>query len=201
MTSTPLDLEAIVRRIVGEVVAGAVAPKSQPVASGNTRLCLIDRPVIALADVEKRLDGKSEIAVAPRAVITPAVKDLLRSQSIEIVREDRPNTQRTPVAAPAALLVADVDCSNRCAAFAKQLGIRTRRGVQIVVAEEARIVLADLPQRVVCDLCRSGAEAVQVGSLTEVQAVAAAMQPDVWVLDMTRLNVIAATNLATRITK
>lgn len=205
MTTQSHELEAIVRRIVGDVLAGGVlsvglqSGEVQPTHEVKNRLCLTDRKVIALGDLEGKLDGKSEIATAPRAVITPAARDLLCSRSIQIVREDASKSPSRAVAASDGITVADADCPDRGAAFARQLGLRTGGSVQAVVVQEARIVLANLPQRVVCELCRSGSEAVQIGSLAEVRSVAAAMQPTVWVLDMNRLNLIAATNVAKQI--
>ena len=197
MTNYPADLEAIVRRVIADVLAGAVTPTHNQIS----RLCLTDRRVITLADVEDKLVGKSELIARPGAVITPAAKDLLRAKSITIVRDQQSKNTKQTASTDPAILIADVNNEDRGIAFAKQVHLRTGKSTQSVVVAEANIVLADLPQPVVCEICRSGRDAVQIGAFADVRSIAAVMQPNVWVLDMKRLNLVAAVNVAIDIWK
>ncbi|MEZ6087798.1 MAG: hypothetical protein R3C05_07210 [Pirellulaceae bacterium] len=192
MTKYPADLEAIVRRVIADVLAGSVTTTD----NATSQLCLDDRRVITLADVEGKLAGKRELIAADNAVITPATVDLLRASSVSIVRVQKTCRMKQNTSANQSILISDVNNEDRGVAFSKQLQLRTGKVALGAAMTDASIVLADLPQPVVCDLCRSGRDAVQVAAIADVKAIAAVMQPKVWVLDMKRLNLIAAVNVA-----
>ncbi|HVX59290.1 MAG TPA: hypothetical protein VHC19_01765 [Pirellulales bacterium] len=69
---------ANVERIVGEVLDRLQAKTSSPL-----ELILASR-VVTLAEIEGRLEGIKQLVVPAKAVITPAVRDLLRQKKIDI---------------------------------------------------------------------------------------------------------------------
>lgn len=198
-TTSSSSLEAIVRRIVDEVLAGNEANESEtPRTQG--RLCLRELRLITVANLEGRLGGITHVAAAARAVVTPAAQDLLREQGVLLERvADNDSSQASQTNKNNTIHIADVDCSQRASTFAKQLASRSGRAVEVVDASRATILLADVPQVTVAGLCRSGVEAAQVGSIDEASRVSALMQPKAWVIDTHRLSATMAVNVAIRL--
>jgi len=58
-------------------------------------------PVVTLAAVTGRLEGVKEVAIGPRTILTPAVKDLLAQQRITVTRSA---TQTVPTTGPPLLV-------------------------------------------------------------------------------------------------
>ncbi len=78
----------------------APSPTSVPAATGVVRLAAL---VVTLAEVTGRLEGAREVVIGPRAILTPAVRDLLIQRRIALTR----TAAETRVASgPAILLVA-----------------------------------------------------------------------------------------------
>jgi hypothetical protein len=73
--------------IVSEVVRRLRADNGQPhtLATGAGTLALAER-LVTVETVRNRLEGVSKVQVAPRAVVTPAVVDLLRERQVQLVR-------------------------------------------------------------------------------------------------------------------
>ena len=71
--------------IVAEVVRRLRACTDASASSGTT-LDLADR-VVTLTTLDRRLDGVHCVQVSRHAVVTPAVRDLLRERQITLVRE------------------------------------------------------------------------------------------------------------------
>ncbi len=96
MTTT--EVEAIVRRVLQGMLASGAAPASvasQPAASVIVEKKPVDYVAIAdrlitLASIPSGLDGIAELRVSMKSVVTPAVRDLLKSKNIRVVRDDLP---------------------------------------------------------------------------------------------------------------
>ena len=86
MSSQPLSPE-LFERIVQEVIRRLLAQgvSIQLPETPVTELVL-DQKVIALGLLEGRLNGIRRVVVRRRAVVTPAVKDELRTKGIELQR-------------------------------------------------------------------------------------------------------------------
>ncbi|MEL6108724.1 MAG: hypothetical protein AAFU85_22180 [Planctomycetota bacterium] len=72
-----------------------------------------------------------------------------------------------------------------------------RRGV--VLPASTKLLWTDEPARAVYEQCRGGRRAVMVTAFSDVERFAQELDPDVWVLDRKRINLVAAVNAAARI--
>lgn len=91
MTTETWDIEAIVREVVrrlqtvAESNDAAPNPSTSPPPAGQLK---VDQKVVSLAVVQGRLGRVKELVVRSDAVVTPAVRDLLRRDKIRLVRAD-----------------------------------------------------------------------------------------------------------------
>jgi hypothetical protein len=83
------QLEWIVREVVRRLREGA-AGAAAPIADGQLTL---PHTLITAATLEHRLEGVARVSVPPRAVVTPAARDLLKERNIELRRstDSHPN--------------------------------------------------------------------------------------------------------------
>jgi hypothetical protein len=81
MTFTEQDVE----RIVVEVIR-RLGLLGSPKLIAASELTLAER-VVTMRSIEGKLDGVARLVVAPRAVVTPAVRDELNERQIELVRK------------------------------------------------------------------------------------------------------------------
>ena len=75
-----IDIEAIVR----EVTARLSAHQAPLPDSSNSKQVVIRHRVVTLAEVEGQLNGATQVVVPKAAVVTPAVKDLLRHAGVAL---------------------------------------------------------------------------------------------------------------------
>jgi hypothetical protein len=92
MTQTGLDIERVVREVLAELnraQASAPAPKEPPPAQAskptNGELVLSMR-LVTMDEIQDKLAGIRRLVVAPQAVVTPAVRDVLRQRDITLSR-------------------------------------------------------------------------------------------------------------------
>src|SRR6478735_7831246 len=87
MNVTPADIERIVREVLGRL---APTVRAAPAATnGSTALApagslVLAGKVVTTADLDGRLDGVTTLLLAPRAVVTPAARDLLRQRGVTV---------------------------------------------------------------------------------------------------------------------
>jgi hypothetical protein len=133
-------------------------------------------------------------------VVTPSAHDEARARRITIHRGQQSN-QATPTTThekqqASQTAIIDFAKPDRAAAVAQQL---SRRAIDL---NGRKIILSDTPARELYHQCtRHGEVAVMVGSLEEVERFAGEIDATVWVLDMKRLNMMAAVNVAARISR
>lgn len=82
MSSAELDriVREVVRRLQQSNLAGATATASDPA------LLVVKDRVITAAVLQGRLQGVGRLQVRPDAIVTPLVRDLLKDQSVELLR-------------------------------------------------------------------------------------------------------------------
>ena len=95
MQPSATELEQIVRVVMQRLAAGrdlmaGVAEMAEPVTE-PTELTISDR-VVTTHVIEGRLDGKRTLRVGARAIVTPAVADLLRAKKIELIKGSQSGT-------------------------------------------------------------------------------------------------------------
>lgn len=94
MAETPIDIDRIVREVLAELAKpgahaapATLAEKERPAsaapAAGET--VVTDR-VVTMESIGNRLKNTRRLVVAPGAVLTPAVRDVLRGSNITLVR-------------------------------------------------------------------------------------------------------------------
>ena len=102
-------------------------------------------------------------------------------------RQDSPHHQPQPQVHRKSLITKDPSGPRRLIAQLR------RRGIPLPTT---RIILSETPARDVYQQCsRHGQRGVMVISIADVDRFAAELSPTAWVLDMTRLNLVAATNI------
>lgn len=80
MTRATPDIDEIVREVLRRLDAMS-APGQE---SERNSVLEVSQNVVAVADVEGRLDGMSAVAVRPRAVVTPAARDYLNDRNVAL---------------------------------------------------------------------------------------------------------------------
>lgn len=181
----PAWVAAIAREVIARL--RSTSKTSQSAAS-------IDDRVITAGTIEQLSGTPTQLFIAPGAIVTPAARDEARQRGIAINHtvnlpaDQQPNHGR--------LEIIDSATPERARAVRTQLA---RRGIN---HGRARVVLSDTPGREVHGQCATHRErAVMVATATDVQRFADELAPTVWVLDMKRLNITAATNVVAQITQ
>lgn len=90
MTFTQEQVERIVVEVIRRL--GLLDASSTTVAVGErsstTAELHLNENVVSLRQLEGKLTGIAKVIVKSRAIVTPAVKDELRTRKIELVRQD-----------------------------------------------------------------------------------------------------------------
>jgi hypothetical protein len=94
--TTTTEIEAIVRRVLQGMLASGAAPSSVASPSAANTVAekkpadyfAITDSLITLASIPTSLDGVAELRVSKKSVVTPSVRDLLKSKNIRVVRGD-----------------------------------------------------------------------------------------------------------------
>lgn len=183
------QITAIVREVIRRLRS-----ETNPCADGQ----VISDRVVTARTIEQIGSSQKVVVVREGAVITPAAKDVARELGIDIVCgsiTDKPETEPNHTTTNGTCLLTDPDDPQRGAAVATQL---KKRNVNL---RGTRIVLTDSPAAMVVAEVRRGEVAVMISSLAEVDRFARECSPTVWVLDMKRLNLPAAVNVAAAIAK
>ncbi len=184
------DLEWI-REIVRQVIARLRA-NDMTHATGTIR---ITQRVVTAQTIEQIKESVRSVAIRSDAVVTPAAKDAARQRGITLQRCTQRINKKNYGEHQQPNHLIDTDDPNRREIVESQL---RRRGV---VEMHTRIVLTDSPAATVIREVNGGEVAVMVSSLDEVDRFAAECNPTSWVLDMKRLNLPGAVNVAALITK
>lgn len=112
---TAAEIENVVRSVLQRVLAGEAAPASTipnslslvaPASGTGTggeghsvgNFIAIKQSLITLATLPASFEGVTELRIAEQAVVTPAVKDILRANKIAVVRGGAEIATASPVA-------------------------------------------------------------------------------------------------------
>jgi hypothetical protein len=94
--TTTTEIEAIVRRVLQGMLASGAA-QSAVLASPTLSIAVSKKPantvaisdvLITLSSIPKNLDGITELRIAKKSVVTPSVRDFLKSKNIRVLRGD-----------------------------------------------------------------------------------------------------------------
>ncbi|TWU47175.1 hypothetical protein Poly51_49730 [Rubripirellula tenax] len=181
---------AWVARIVAEVVARLNAATAHKAATADVTTNVGGEALLAkVVDVRiiAETEAGSTLILSPKAVVTPAAKDEAKRKNIQLVRQSGAAIGTTRQTNSTKNLIDQDD--QRRTAIENQL---RRRGIPGITAD---VVLSDTPAREVVDQGGQGKRAVMIGVLSDVARFGGEVDPQVWVLDMKRLNMIAAVNV------
>jgi hypothetical protein len=153
MTREQVDIERIVREVIRRLAETpdlaldetktteppVRKPPGSPSAQKNSRLQLSER-VVTTALLDRKLDGIKQIVVPVRAIVTPAVRDMLRKKRIAVV-EGAEAEKDVACRAKWFLAVVDPtgDFGSRAAAVAAELGDAQRWDGDCVVKAIRRV--------------------------------------------------------------
>lgn len=194
----PSDERAIVNQQIDPATVAAIAreviARLKSTSKTNQSAASLDDRVITAGTIEQLIGKPTQLFIAPGAIVTPAARDEARQRGItinhtlDVPAQQQPNRGR--------LDIIDSIKPERAQAVRTQLA---RRGTN---NGSARVVLSDTPGRDVHQQCTAHRErAVMITAVADVQRFADELAPTVWVLDMKRLNIAAATNVVTQITQ
>lgn len=202
-TGAAIDIESIVRRVLSELkVMG-----NQDAAAKPTGTLVIAKRVIALTDVEEIATTVKQIELPSRAVVTPAARDELRHRGITITKT---NTDQTAIATPTTTpavepgtraidLQTDGDVSaTMLSSVKKQL---TLRGIRLCNRASVTVILSSRPATTAHHSCGGDRCVVSINRLDDVRRFLAELSPNVFVLDVVHLHLVAITGAITTIAK
>ena len=189
----PAFLAEIVRRVIARLQP--THPNSTTTKTAATAASISDR--VVTADSIKGLTGTPlQVFVAPASVVTPAARDEAKQRGIAIVKTIEVSAAQRPKSASQTTEQEIIDSGQpeRAAAVSAQLARRgiTRIGSQIVLSDTPA---AELYRCISADSSR----AAMVACISEVDRFQRELQPEVWVFDMGRMNLITTVNVAARI--
>lgn len=190
-TTKPLADSERVASIVREVLARLTNPET---TRPDHHSMVISDQVISVDTVRQIPKQVNQLIVGQDSLVTPAASDELASRQIKLQRHGQPAEAHHPRDQSHELRITDTANPQRAVAVAGQL---ERRGVPPC---NATIVLSETPARDVHHYgTLPGERAAMINALSDVDRFAAELNPTVWVLDMARINFVAAVNIVTRI--
>ncbi|NND95906.1 MAG: hypothetical protein HKN47_01100 [Pirellulaceae bacterium] len=185
---------AIIAAIVGKVIM-RIRQTSQPTVTDATAASVDDK-IVTVATIDQLTGTPSQLFIDAKAIVTPAARDAASDRGIVITRSvSLPPAQRPKPIESTSQEIIDIQHPERAIAVAAQLA---RRGIASLGG--TRVVLSETPAADVFDFCQRKRErAVMVTTIHDVDRFERELKPTIWVLDMKRLNLIAAVNIAARI--
>ena len=176
--------KTIDRALIADVVRKVIARLQQTTTTN------IDARLITLETIEKHDAG--QLVIDESAVITPAACDEARRRGIAIQRLHKTKIT-TNIQTDTS--IADTDDPNRADTVLHQL---SRRGAKL---GRAKVILSDTPANETHKQIMSGNRATMITAIADVERFAGELDPNVWVLDMKRLNIPAAVNTVVKISQ
>ena len=180
----------VVSRLESQSVDAANAAPSPETYSGK---------LVTLETMEQwARSQRTEIKIGTKTVVTPAAMDEAKQHGITITRGEtgsrsqRSADRRKDESTPTEYEISDSQDPQRAGLIRDQLRRRNANGSAVIVS-------SDTPAIDVFRLCSEKRRAVMVADIASVERFENELRPDVWVLDMKKLNLIAAVNAAQKI--
>lgn len=199
-------IDEIVSRVLKELrTSGAAAPSvpaaaPSPIEKAPVGEVAITAAVITAELLVQSIGSAKKVRVAPKAILTPSARDVIRQRGLEVLREVDGSSSK-PIAAAWRILVSkagsQVDAAldalhSSGAGFDRQLSGTTEEAVSAAVSALSRsevkgiVVLTSSPELAACMANRS--ERVQAVALREVAVlgeIRRQFQPNVVAIDPT----------------
>ncbi len=185
----PAFVARIVREVIARLKAGRVA------TANHTR---VDAKIIDAETIRRYAIG-AELIVDAKAIVTPAAKDEAKLRKIIVHRGSLDAKSGGWVAPPNHPIeqpkkVHDA-IHERAQAIEAQL---VRRGI---AWDRTVILISETPAREVANQFSSGKRSAMITSIDDVGRFGNEMDPQVWVLDMKRMNLMTVVNVIAAITR
>lgn len=196
--------QVAIQRIAEVIVAQLNAKRGELIHNGepevsslpsrtNRNATYIQDRVITAASIHETSSGISIALVDQDAVITPSAKDEAKSRGIKITRVERSPQLNCPQNGSGSQ-VTDRENPERAKAVENQLRIRGLRDPL------PRLILSETPAKELQhQILNVGETATMVGSINEVLRFGQELDVTAWILDMKRLNLTSAVNVAAKI--
>ncbi|MGB1926692.1 MAG: hypothetical protein ACPHL6_09180 [Rubripirellula sp.] len=188
-------IQQIAEKVVAQLVSKNQATDSNtltatPSSKTNRSATLLETKVVAADQLIRLASHTSVVLIRHDAVITPAAVDEAKLRGLEITRVEKA-TVRPSTPAEELTQIIDHQQPERATAVALQLQMRG------IGSPMPRIVLSETPARTLHEeTLHHGQVAAMVGSIDEVTRFAKELSVTTWVLDMKRLSLISAVNVA-----
>ncbi len=182
-------------------------PTPRPVSgiqSASTSTCELLTRVIALEDLKSVPSTVNTLQVGVHAVVTPAARDELRQRGIKLSRSETASTgnaakQNVQAGSRAIHLQRDGDVSDAFyAAVKKQV---TSRGVRLCSKASLSVILSSRPATTAHHESGPGRCVVSINRVDDVSRFMAELSPNVFVLDVKHLHLVAISGAITTIAK
>ena len=215
MNLSATQIEDIVRIVVERLrvcvvapsvqVAPARVPEPRSTAPNPGEVHLSDR-VITLESLKEQLSSAKTVVVHPKAIVTPAVKDLLRQQSIRLVRQLPSATSKATRPAPLLLVSSEAQhsvlskrvCSQQATTIVASDAVSTVTEIIQNLAEGklGAVWCSSHPfASVAATYGQTSLRAVQLFDLQDLPRAIEQAQPNLLILDCRTWNTPAIANL------
>ncbi len=198
MTHDEQLVEQIVRHVMQRVGAGSPAAQqsgSAAVSASHASRSFFHEAVVTQEVLERRLNGESEINVAPDSILTPSARDFLKSRGVSWTKSQAPaSSPKTSLAWQVASLQASDAIEAVLADLEAARGIhRSHEGIECGVAWAVKvlgnaasgaIVLSDEPELCACRANRQrNVRAAVLRSTAELDRINRCLGPNLICID------------------
>lgn len=86
MSVAEIDIDQIVRQVLRQLAGSGheASPGETAAAATSPAVLHVSEPVVTLSHLQGQLDGIKSVSVRRTAVVTPAVRDLLKQKGIQL---------------------------------------------------------------------------------------------------------------------
>ncbi|TWT92052.1 hypothetical protein [Stieleria varia] len=197
----PQPPSALDRQHIAAVVREVIARLQGQISTSNddNHSRVITESVVSVSTLDELPKKTTRVLISQRAIVTPAAKEHAKANGIAIERSGTQSaiqpTQST-TANHSSENIHDTDRPERLDAILRQLQLRG-----VALCPQTRVVCTDHPAAEVHRRCVAGDRAVMIGSIADVRRFGSEWNPNVWVLDMNKMNLITAVNAIAMIGK
>ncbi len=216
MNFTAAQIEDIVRVVLQRLQSDVVAPPAtqtapaqrtatEPVKTNPGEVHIADR-VVTLETLKGRLDGTQTVVIHPKAVVTPATRDELRSRNIRLVRQLLATRTLSTRAAPLLLVTTSAQllvlgkrvCSQQAQSLAGTNDIATLAAIEKHLSSGGvgAVWCSDTPfAAIAATFGKAHLRAIQLSDLRSLSPAIEQARPNVIVVDRQSWREAAVANL------
>ncbi len=206
LSETSIDIEAIVRRVLMQLQQSKdnAMLSSDAESSNQTESISFDAGVCSLDDVRLMTVSTKQLHLSPRTVITPAARDELRHRGITVVKlAAMPDAEinqapRQPGTRSIHLQRDGIVADHLFAAVKRQI---LSRGVRLCNQSDVEVILSSRPATTAHHWSGTNRCVVAINRIDDVPRFMIELSPNVFVLDIAHLHLVALASCITAIAK